>query len=350
MTIRKVCILGGSGFVGRHIAEKLDAQGIQVRILTRNREQHRELLVMPNVEVLEGNPLDPMTLSKQLEGMDAVINLVGILNERKRGRNDLPPERRGDFHQIHEELPRLVVNTCAKVGVSRVLHMSALGADPTAPSAYLRSKGIGQEIVRQAGEDSAAKGWFTYLNGPKLIWGQALQVTIFRPSIIFGRGDSFFTLFARLLRRIPFVMPLAKPHARLQPVWVENVAEAYVRALDNPHTYGQIYDLCGPRSYTLRELVEYTRTVIGGHKAIINLPDWLAYAQANVLERLPGKLMTKDNFHSLSVDNVCENGDCFPAVFDIQPESIEAVVPGYLGQGRSRTERLSRIRLGRESS
>ncbi|MEK8089924.1 complex I NDUFA9 subunit family protein [Thermithiobacillus plumbiphilus] len=348
MTIRKVCILGGSGFVGRHIAERLDAKGIRVRILTRNRENHRELLVMPNVELVEGNPLDPMTLTKQLEGMDAVINLVGILNERKRGRNDLPPERRGDFHQIHEELPRLVVNTCGKVGVSRVLHMSALGADPTAPSAYLRSKGIGQEIVRQAGEDSAAKGWFTYLDGPKLVWGQGLQVTIFRPSIIFGHGDSFFTRFARLLRRIPMFLPLAKPHARLQPVWVEDVAEAFVRALDNSRTHGQIYDLCGPRSYTLRELVEYTRSVIGSHKAIINLPDWLAYVQANVLERLPGKLMTRDNLHSLSVDNVCE-ADCFPAFFGIQPEAIETVVPGYLGKGRSRTERLSRIRLGRES-
>lgn len=348
MGIGKVCILGGTGFVGRHIAERLNAQGIQVRILTRNPEKHRELLVMPKVELVEGNPLDPMTLSKQLEGMDAVINLVGILNERNRGRNDLPTARRGDFHQIHEELPRLVVNTCAKLGVKRVLHMSALGADPTAPSAYLRSKGVGQEVVRQAGEDSAAGGWFTYLNGPKLVWGSALRVTIFRPAIIFGRGDSFFTRFARLLRRIPLFLPLAKPHARLQPVWVEDVAEAYVRALDNPRTHGQIYDLCGPRSYTLRELVEYARMVIGSHKPIVNLPDWLAYAQASVLERLPGKLMTKDNFHSLSVDSICAS-DHFPAVFNIQPESIETVVPSYLGKGRSRTERLSRIRQ-RESA
>lgn len=344
MAIRKVCILGGTGFVGRHITEKLNARGIRVRILTRQRERHRDMLVMPNVELIEANPLDPAALSAYLEGMDAVINLVGILNERRTGRKDLPPERRGDFHQLHVELPRLVVNTCAKLGVQRVLHMSALGADPVGPSAYQRSKGLGQEIVRQAGEDSAALGWFTYLNGPKLVWGRGLQITIFRPSIIFGRGDSFFNRFASLLRRIPLFLPLAKPNARLQPVWVEDVAEAYVRALENPRTFGQIYDLCGPKVYTLRELVEYTRSLIGSHKAVLSLPDWMAYAQAGVLEHLPGKLLTGDNLRSLSVDNVCA-GESFPAVFGIQPTPVEAVVPTYLGR-KSRTERLSRYRLG----
>lgn len=345
MAIRRICILGGTGFVGRHITEKLNTKDCFIRVLTRNREKHRDLLVLPNVDVVEANPNDPMSLSRHLEGMDAVINLVGILNENHPGRKDLPPERRGDFHRIHVELPRLVVNTCAKVGVQRVLHMSALGADPTAPSAYLRSKGLGQEIVRQAGEDSAALGWFTYLDGPKLVWGRGLHVTVFRPSVIFGRGDSLFNRFATLLRRVPLFLPLAKADAKMQPVWVEDVAEAFVKALDNPRTFGQRYDLCGPKVYSLGELVAYARTLIGSRKAVVPLPDWAAYAQAAVLEKLPGHLLTTDNLRSLSVDNTCA-GEAFPAVFGIEPSTVEAVVPDYLGKGRSRTERLSRYRHG----
>ena len=306
MTASKVCILGGTGFVGRHIAVRLSQQGVQTRILTRNREQHREtLLVLPGVELFETNIYDPATLETHFRGRDAVINLVGILNEHKRG----------DFHIAHSELPRLVANACVKVGMPRLLHMSALGADPAGPSAYQRSKGIGQEAVHQAGKDSAG----------------LLMVTIFRPSVIFGEGDSFFNRFADLLRRIPFFLPLAKPNAKMQPVWVENVTDAYVEALSNPETYGQIYDLCGPKVYTLRDLVAYTQSLIGTNKAIIGLPDWVAMTQAMVREKLPGQLLTRDNLLSLSVDNIC-TGSCFPAIFRLQARSLESVVPSYLGR------------------
>ncbi|MHB1202177.1 MAG: complex I NDUFA9 subunit family protein [Acidithiobacillus sp.] len=344
MAIKKVCILGGTGFVGRHLAERLSQKGCSVRILTRNRERYREkLLVLPGVDLLEGDAHNPITLEKYFAGMDAVINLVGILNERHVGRSDYPPERHGDFNRNHIELPRLVANTCAQVGVPRLLHMSALGADPVGPSAYLRSKGIGEEIVRQSGEDSAKLGHFTYLNGPKLVWGRGLKVTIFRPSVIFGEGDSFFNRFAGLLRSIPFVMPLAKAQAKMQPVWVEDVVTAFVKSLDNVATFGQAYHLCGPKVYTLGELVAYTQSLIGTHRAIVPLPDWLANLQAMVLEKLPGQLLTRDNLRSLSVDNIC-TAPGYPSIFGNQPSALEAIVPGYLGTGSNKAGRMADLR------
>jgi NADH dehydrogenase len=344
MAIKKVCILGGTGFVGRHLAERLSQKGYSIQILTRNRERYREkLLVLPGVDLIEGDAHNPITLEKHLAGMDAVINLVGILNERHAGRSDYPPERHGDFDRNHIELPRLVANTCAQVGVPRLLHMSALGADPVGPSAYLRSKGIGEEIVRQSGQDSAKLGHFTYLNGPKLVWGRGLKVTIFRPSVIFGEGDSFFNRFAGLLRAIPVVMPLAKAQAKMQPVWVEDVVTAYVRSLDNVATFGQAYDLCGPKVYTLGELVAYTQSLIGTHRAIVPLPDWLADLQAMVLEKLPGQMLTRDNLRSLSVDNICATPG-YPSIFGIQPSALEAIVPGYLGTGSNKARRMADLR------
>mgnify|MGYP001626204721 FL=1 len=343
----RIAILGGSGFVGRHLAEKLCKDGHSVRILTRRRERHREdLLVLPGLELIEADIFDPMSLESQLRDRDVVVNLVGILNEDRPGRQDLPPARHGDFERVHIELPRLVANTCGRLGVPRLLHMSALGASPIAPSAYLRSKGLGEEIVRQAGEDSASLGHFTYLNGPKLLWGRGLKVTSFRPSVIFGEGDSFFNRFADLLRKVPFVIPLAKAQAKMQPVWVEDVVSAFVLAMDDERTYGQAYDLCGPEVFTLGELVRYTQSQIGTHRAIIGLPDFIAELQASVMERLPGKLLTRDNLRSLSVDNVCRRND-LKEVFGIDATPIASVVPNYLGNKGSRAARLAEIRQRR---
>ena len=345
---KRIVILGGSGFVGRHLAERLCKEGQQVRILTRNRERHREkLLVLPGLELVQTNVHDPIELERQLKNQDVVINLVGILHERRPGRNDLPPERHGDFEKNHIELPRLVANTCARVGVPRLLHMSALGANPVAPSAYLRSKGIGEEIVRQSGENSAALGYFTYLNGPKLLWGRGLHVTSFRPSVIFGDGDSFFNQFAQLLRSVPFFIPLAKAQAKLQPVWVEDVVSAFVQAMDDPKTYGKSYDLCGPKIYTLAEILRYTQSLIGKHQAIIPLCDLLATIQAMVFERLPGKIITRDNLLSLSVDNVCQQNDLLHA-FGIEATAMESIVPDYIGGGRA--GQLSDVRKRRPTA
>lgn len=327
MNIQRICILGGSGFVGTHLVSQLAARGLRVRVLSHRREMAKALILLPTVEVIEADVHDQHELIRHFRGMDAVINLVGILHEDKVGRADLPSARRGDFQKIHVELPRKVVHACGEANVRRLLHMSALGADPNSRSAYQRSKGIGEALVREAGMRHVEhENW--YLDGPKFVHGYGLDVTIFRPSVIFGRGDSFLSMFARLLRLFP-VLPLANAGARFAPVHVEDVARAFADSLDNPATYGRTYDLCGPRVYSLKALVAYVGEVIGKRRSILALGRWPSYFQAWALELMPGrKLMTRDNFYAMGVDNVCSGG--WPAVFDFEPAALEAVAPEYL--------------------
>lgn len=324
--IRKVVVFGGAGFVGQHLVHRLHQAGHEIVVPARHRERGKALIVLPGVDVVEANIHDPAQLDRLLAGADAAINLVGMLHEDKPGRVDLPGARRGDFHAAHVELPRKIVQACARQGVRRLLHMSALHADPTAQSAYLRSKGVGEAIVREADlPHRENERW--YLDGPKFGKGASLLITVFRPSVIFGEGDSFLNLFARLVRLFPLV-PLASPGARFQPVWVEDVAQAFAASLENPATVGRAYDLCGPRVYTLRELVSYVAQVQGLKCNILPLGPRLSYWQAWALEKLPGKLMTRDNYYSMQVDSVC--GCEFPPVFGVTPASIEHVVPAYL--------------------
>jgi len=327
MKIERICILGGSGFVGTHLVSQLAARGLKVRVLSHRREMAKELILLPTVEVIEADVHDQQELIRHFRGMDAVINLVGILHESRVGRVDLPSARRGDFQKVHIELPRKVIHACGESGVHRLLHMSALGAHPNSRSAYQRSKGIAEALVREAGMQHVEhENW--YLNGPKLIHGYGLNVTLFRPSVIFGRGDSFLTMFARMLKVFP-VLPLAGAAARFAPVHVDDVARAFADSLDNPATYGQTYDLCGPKVYTLQELVSYVGEVTGRKRSIIPLGDGLSYLQAWALEFKPGKkLMTRDNFYAMSVDNVCSGG--WPSVFNFTPVALEAVAPEYL--------------------
>lgn len=327
MKIQRICILGGSGFVGTQLVSQLAARGLQVRVLSRRRETAKELILLPTVEVIEADVHDQQALIQHFRGMDAVINLVGILHEDKVGRVDLPSARRGDFQKVHVELPRKVLHACGETGVRRLLHMSALGANPNSRSAYQRSKGIGEALVREAGRRHREdENW--YLNGPKFIHGYGLYVTIFRPSVIFGRGDSFLSMFARLLKAFP-VLPLAAANSRFAPVYVEDVARAFADSLDNTDTYGQTYELCGPKTYSLGELVAYVGEVIGKKRSIIPLGEWMSYFQAWALEFKPGKkLMTRDNFYAMSTDNVCQGG--WPSEFDFAPASLEAIAPEYL--------------------
>jgi NADH dehydrogenase len=327
MKIQRICVLGGSGFVGTQLVSQLAARGLQVRVLSHRREMAKELILLPTVEVIEADVHDQQELIRHFRGMDAVINLVGILHEGKVGRVDLPSARRGDFQQVHIELPRKVIHACGESGVHRLLHMSALGAHANSRSAYQRSKGIGEALVREAGRHHIEhENW--YLNGPKFIHGYGLDVTIFRPSVIFGRGDSFLSMFARLLKAFP-VLPLANAGARFAPVYVEDVARAFADSLDNPATFGQAYDLCGPKTYTLGELVGYVGSVIGKKRSIIPLGPWMSYFQAWALEFKPGKkLMTRDNYYAMCSDNVCSDG--WPAVFTYQPAALEAIAPEYL--------------------
>ena len=327
MKIERICILGGSGFVGTHLVSQLAARGIKVRVLSHRREMAKELILLPTVEVVEADVHDQHELIRQFRGMDAVINLVGILHEKHIGRVDLPSARRGDFQKVHIELVRKVVHACGESGVHRLLHVSALGAHPNSRSAYQRSKGIAEALVRESGRQHIEhENW--YLNGPKFIHGYGLNVTVFRPSVIFGRGDSFLTMFARLLKAFP-VLPLASANSRFAPVHVDDVARAFADSLDNPATYGQTYDLCGPKAYSLKELVGYVGEVIGKKRSIIPLGKWPSFFQAWAMEFKPGrKLMTRDNFYAMGTDNVCAGG--WPSVFNFTPAALEAIAPEYL--------------------
>ncbi len=302
MKVRSVCVLGGTGFVGRHLVTRLANGDRQVRVLTRRRERHRELTVMPRVELVEASVGDAQALAGALEGFDAVVNLIGILNQ----------DRHQRFQAIHAELPRTVAQACEAAGVKRLLHMSALNAAHDAPSEYLRTKAAGEDAAHEA---------------------RSLVVTSFRPSVIFGPDDSFFNRFAALLRISP-VLPLACPGSRFAPVYVEDVAAAFETALERPEAAGQRLELCGPRTYTLRELVEHTARMIGVRRLVVGLPDPLARLQARVMEHVPGKPFTMDNYLSLQVDSVCHSDGL--GVLGITPQSVEGVMPGHFGNGGQR--------------
>ena len=297
MQAENLCIVGGTGFVGRAVAEELARTGRRVRVVTRRQARAKPLAVLPTVEVMEANVHDAASLRRCFENMDVVINCVGILHET----------RRQSFQACHAELPARVVEACRASGVQQLIHLSALGAAADAPSAYQRSKAAGEAAVRQG--------------------AGILPYTIFRPSVIFGEGDRFLNLFATLLRWLP-VLPLAGSHARFQPVWVEDVARCIAGAVGNRHAFGRVYELGGPRVYTLAELLRLVAATLGLRRAVIGLPAPLARLQAFAFEHLPGKLMTRDNLASMGVDNVCAQP--FPAVFGFRPSPVEAVVPQYL--------------------
>ncbi|MEO6118817.1 MAG: complex I NDUFA9 subunit family protein, partial [Methylotenera sp.] len=225
MQLKEVCVLGGSGFVGSAIVAKLDAAGYQVKVLTRRREAAKHLFLLPNVQVEECNVLDYRALNVALRGTDAVINLIGILHQG----------RHVSFNNMHHQLPAQLAKICADLGVKRLVHMSSLGADKAAPSQYLRSKAAGETAILELKDK--------------------LYITIFRPSIIFGRDDRFINLFASLIKLMPVIM-LAKPNAKFQPVWVEDVASCFVNSLENIDTYGRTYQLAGPKVYIFRELLQ----------------------------------------------------------------------------------------------
>lgn len=297
MKIKKIYVLGGSGFVGSALVAKLDAAGYLVTVLTRRSDSAKHLSLLPNVSVVECNVLDYQALNSALRGADAVINLIGILHQ----------SRRLSFNAVHHQLPAQVAKICADLGIKRLLHMSSLQAEKNAPSEYLRSKAAGEAALSA--------------------FQQTLNITIFRPSVIFGRGDSFINLFAKLIKLLPVVM-LAKPCAKFQPVWVEDVASSFAASVENTATYGQTYELAGPKIYTLRQLVQKVMDTLGIQRPIIGLNNALSYLQAFMMELLPVKLMSRDNVRSMQVDNVSHQP--FPAVFGVEPTALEVVIPEYL--------------------
>ncbi|MCW7539309.1 complex I NDUFA9 subunit family protein [Aquabacterium sp. A7-Y] len=305
----KIVVLGGSGFIGTHVCEKIveDRQPGSVSILvpTRRLGHARHLLPLPGLDTEQADVFDAPQLERLLAGADVVVNLVGILQGRP-----------ADFQRVHVGLPERLVRACRQTGVRRVVHISALGAAADAPSHYLRSKAAGETALRTE---------------------PGLQLTVLRPSVVFGEGDRFLTVFAGLQRRFP-VLPLAAAGARFQPVWVEDLARAVVCCIDEPWRAGQVYECVGPRSYTLAELVRLAGQWTGHERRILPLPAALGRLQALLLEALPGEpLMSRDNLASMQVDNIASGRLPALEALGIVPAALEAVAPRYLadpGLGR----------------
>jgi NADH dehydrogenase len=308
--IDDIAILGGSGFLGRALVAQLvdrsGGAGGRLVVPTRRLQRGRAILSLPTVEMREADVLDEAQLAACLRGCDAVVNLVATLHGSA-----------ADFERVHVELPRRLVRACAAAGVRRVLHVSALGVAVDAPSQYLRSKARGEAVLHEAD----------------------LDLTVFRPSVMFGAEDRLLNVFALLQRFLP-VLPLASPHARFQPVWVEDVARAIVRCIDRPETSGKTFECAGPQICTLRELVRSAGRWAGHARPVLPLPAPLGRAQAALFELAPGTpLMSRDNLDSMRVANVASGSLPGLAALGITPTPLDAVAPLYLagasvGRGR----------------
>ena len=314
--MQRICILGGSGFIGRHLVAALTGHGIATRVLTRRRYRARHLLVFPDCELIQTDVHYTSNINMYLADCDAAINLIGVLNEEN-GHGE-------GFEAVHAELPGKLTEACLFNRVRRIVHISALNAEENAPSNYLRTKATGERAAHAAAKSG-------------------IHVTSFRPSVVFGPGDSFFNRFAKLLTISPFIFPLVGANTRFAPVYVNNVVDAILAVLNDSSTYGKCYSLCGPRIYTLRKLVQMTADYIGRQRWIIPLPNLLAELQARLFERLPGKPLSIDNLRSMECDSVCEDNG-LPQL-GITPLNLEHIVPRYLRGGRS--EIYSRLRTVR---
>ncbi|HIV69394.1 MAG TPA: complex I NDUFA9 subunit family protein [Candidatus Aquabacterium excrementipullorum] len=320
--MERVVILGGTGFVGRALCEQLverhGAGGPRLVVPTRRRERGKHLFVLPTVDVIQASVNDDAALARLLQGADAVVNLIAILH----GNPD-------EFERVHVNLPQRLAQACAKAGVKRLVHVSALGVpdDPAqAPSHYLRSKAQGEQALRTA----QAAG---------------LRLTVLRPSVIFGAHDRFLNLFARLQALAP-VVPLAMADARFQPVWVDDVARAVIRCLEDPATIGQTYELAGPEVLTLAELVRLAGQASGHARPVLPVPLGVGRLQAAALRLLPGEPpLSKDNLASMSVPNVASGR--LPGLAElgvVTPASVRAVAPVYLARRRRVAEQLNAFR------
>ncbi len=296
--MKKILILGGTGFVGRHLCEKLAAGPYRTTVLTRRRSNARHLQMLPMVDVLEGSAHDVATLTPLLAEHDAVVNLVAILHGTEAA-----------FDKSHVQLPTALVKACDAAWQRRIVHVSSLGADLAAPSMYQRSKARGEAVLLSSG----------------------LDISVLRPSVIFGAEDKFLNTFASLQKLFPFI-PLAGSMAKFQPVWVEDVASALVKCIEDKTTIGQTYEACGPEVFTLKQLVQLAGQYSGNDKPVIGLPDALARIQAALMELAPGEpIMSRDNLDAMKVDNI--SGGALPGLqaLGITPSAISAVVPFYLG-------------------
>jgi len=306
----RIVLLGATGFVGHHLLPALSAAGHQCIVLSRYRIGCREIELVPGVELRQADIHNVDVLKSQLAGADAVINMVGILNESGRSGSG--------FRKVHVELVEKLIEACRHADVGRLMHVSALNAGKGC-SHYLQSKGQAENLIRNA---------------------QDLESTIIQPSVIFGDGDSFFNRFATLLRLAP-VLPLACPDARMQPVWVEDVVAAMTLALNDPGSVGETLVMVGPEEFSLKELVERTAAFAGLKRRVVGLPDMLSRMQGRLMDFVPGKPFSSDNYRSLQIDNTSVENSLWH--FGIRPRAIESVVSGYLG-GSFHQKSLDRCR------
>ncbi len=296
--MKKILILGGTGFVGSHVCEKLAAGGNRVTVLTRRRSNANHLQMLPMLDIMEGSAYDAAALGPLVATQDAVVNLVAILHGTEAA-----------FDKAHVQLPAALVKACNAVGQRRIVHVSSLGADVNAPSMYQRSKARGEAVLAGAG----------------------LDISIIRPSVIFGAEDKFLNTFASLQKVFP-VIPLAGSTAKFQPVWVQDVASAIVICIEDTASIGQTYEACGPEVFTLKQLVQLAGQYSGHDKPVIGLPDALARIQAALMELAPGEpIMSRDNLDAMKVDNI--SGGKLPGLKDlgITASALSAIVPFYLG-------------------
>ena len=295
--MKKVLVLGGSGFVGRHVCEQLNRLGVRVTVPTRRRIHAQTVQMLPLVDLIEADVCQDGLLERLLPGHDAVVNLVAVLHGSARR-----------FEQMHVELPRRLAAAMRASGVHRLVHVSALGADEAGPSLYQASKARGEAELAQTG----------------------LALTVLRPSVIFGADDKFLNLFARLQASLPMV-PLAGADTRFQPVWVGDVAQTIVHSLQRPDSIGQTYECVGPEVMTLRDLVQLAGRLSGHPRPVLGLPRALAYFQALFMECLPGEpLMSTDNLRSMEVDNVASGQRPTQQALGAASTALEPVAASYL--------------------
>jgi uncharacterized protein YbjT (DUF2867 family) len=294
-----VLVVGGTGFLGRHLLPRLVARGAHVTVPSRRPERARDLLVLPTLRLVRASLDDPQTLASLMPSGGTLVHLVGVLTESRRPG--------GDFHAVHVDLTRRLLAAARNAGVRRYLHVSALGAGTERPpSRYLASKQEAENLVRASG----------------LAW------TIFRPAVVAGSDGGAALLFARLIRLFP-LLPLASASSPLAPVAVEDVARALLAALDDRRTEGRIYELCGPEKTTLAGFVRAVAAALERRVCILPLPDALAQIQAALFERLPGRLLTRDQLRSLSVPGIC-SGEGLGAL-GITPTPLETALEGLGG-------------------
>lgn len=308
--MKNALILGGTGFVGRAVCEQLHRAGW--RLTVPSRRPHDPLQTLPRLTLLQADVHDPEALRRLLPGHDLVINLVAVLHGNA--------ER---FERTHVELVRKLAAACATSGVRRLLHISALGVSEAGPSRYQASKARGEAVLQAA----AGAG--------------QIDLTVLRPSVIFGAEDRFLNLFARLQSVFP-VVPLAGAHARFQPVWVEDVASAVLRCAKGPGTAGQTYECAGPEVLSLGDLVRLAGRLSGHPRPVLALPAALGYFQALVMQLLPGEpLMSTDNLSAMEVDNLASGQLPGLRELGIEPASVASKAAGYLGDHQGRAKLLA---------